>query len=55
MYFSLSKSGDVEYDMRRFSNDEDARNTLEEERNILASEESAFDELFAINTGEDED
>lgn len=55
MYFSLSKSGDVEYDMRRFSNDEDARNTLEEERNILSSEESAFDELFAINMGEDED
>ena len=55
MYFSLSKSGDVEYDLRRFSNDEDARNTLEEERNILASEESAFDELFEINMGEDED
>jgi predicted ATP-dependent serine protease len=55
MYFSLSKSGDVEYDLRRFSNDEDARNTLEEERNILSSEESAFDELFAINMGEDED
>lgn len=46
MYFSLSATGNVEYDLRRFSNDEDARVALAQERSLLESEESAFDELF---------
>ena len=32
MFYSLSASGDVEYDLKRFSNDEDARVALNHER-----------------------
>jgi KaiC/GvpD/RAD55 family RecA-like ATPase len=49
MFYSLSASGDVEYDLKRFSNDEDARSALAHERTLLESEEGAFDALF--NTG----
>jgi hypothetical protein len=49
MFYSLSASGDVEYDLKRFSNDEDARTALAHERTLLESEEGAFDALF--NTG----
>jgi hypothetical protein len=49
MFYSLSASGDVEYDLKRFSNDEDARTALAHERTLLESEEGAFDTLF--NTG----
>jgi hypothetical protein len=46
MYFSLSATGNVEYDLRRFSNDEDARAALAQERTLLESESNAFDQLF---------
>ena len=50
MFYSLSASGDVEYDLKRFSNDEDARVALNHERTLLDHEEGAFDELFQIGT-----
>jgi hypothetical protein len=53
MFYSLSASGDVEYDLKRFSNDEDARTALATERNLLESEADAFDALFNIGTSED--
>jgi KaiC/GvpD/RAD55 family RecA-like ATPase len=46
MYFSLSTTGDVTYDLKRFSNDEDARSALAQERTLLESESSAFDQIF---------
>lgn len=49
MYFSLSTTGDVEYDLRRFSNDEDARSALAQERTLLESESESFDQLFGTN------
>lgn len=48
MYFSLSATGDVQYDLRRYSNDEDARSALAQERSLLESEENAFDAVFQI-------
>lgn len=53
MFYSLSASGDVEYDLKRFSNDEDARTALATERNLLESEADAFDALFNIGKSED--
>jgi hypothetical protein len=52
MFYSLSQTGDVQYDLKRFSNDENARETLAQERTQLDSEDSAFDALFGlINNG----
>jgi KaiC/GvpD/RAD55 family RecA-like ATPase len=55
MFYSLSASGDVEYDLKRFSNDEDARTALATERTLLESEEGAFDTLFSIGTQDEND
>ena len=46
MFYSLSKTGDVEYDMRRFNNDEDAREALSQERALIEEESNAFDKLI---------
>lgn len=48
MYFTLGNDGDVQYDLRRYTNDEDARSALSQERALLESESSAFDELFMV-------
>ena len=48
MFYSLSQTGDVQYDLKRFSNDENARETLAQERTQLDSEDSAFDALFGL-------
>ena len=48
MFYSLSQTGDVHYDLKRFSNDENARETLAQERAQLENEETAFDALFGI-------
>jgi predicted ATP-dependent serine protease len=52
MFYSLSQSGDVQYDLKRFSNDENARETLAQERTQLDSEDSAFDALFGLINNE---
>ncbi len=46
MYFSLKDSGDVQYDDRRFSLDEEAKEFLDGEKKRLEEEDSAFDDLF---------
>ncbi len=48
MFYSLSQTGDVQYDLKRFSNDENARETLAQERTQLESEDTAFDALFGL-------
>ena len=49
MFYNLSKDGDVEYDLRRFNNDEDAREALVQERAILEGEDKSFDDMFGTN------
>jgi len=46
MFYSLSSTGDVQYDQRRFNNDENAREALSNERTLIESEASAFDRLI---------
>ena len=46
MFYSLSETGDVQYDLRRFSNDENAREALSQERSLIESEATAFDKLI---------
>jgi len=48
MFYSLSATGDVQYDLKRFANDENAREVLAHERAQLDSEDSAFDTMFGI-------
>lgn len=48
MFYSLSSTGDVQYDLKRFSNDENAREVLAQERSQIESEDSAFNELFGL-------
>ena len=50
MYFSLKETGDVKYDQKRFSIDEGARETYEQERKQIEEEEDAFDKL--LGTGQ---
>jgi len=53
MYYTLGKSNDVEYDLRRFNNDGDAREALASEKENIANEEDAFDKLvFGENPNE---
>lgn len=49
MFYNLSVDGDVEYDLRRFNNDEDARDALAQERAILDGEDKSFDDMFGTN------
>jgi hypothetical protein len=49
MFYNLSAEGDVEYDLRRFNNDEDARDALVQERAILDGEDKSFDDMFGTN------
>lgn len=46
MFYSLSETGDVRYDDRRFNNDENAREALQTERTLIDSEASVFDRLI---------
>lgn len=46
MYFTLGNTGEVQYDLRRFSNDEDARAALAQERSLIEAEEDGFDQIF---------
>jgi len=50
MYFSLKETEDVKYDQKRFSIDEGARETYEQERKQIEEEEDAFDKL--LGTGQ---
>jgi KaiC/GvpD/RAD55 family RecA-like ATPase len=50
MYFSLKETENVKYDQKRFSIDEGARETYEEERKQIESEDDAFDKL--LGTGQ---
>lgn len=55
MFYSLSATGDVEYDLKRFSNDENAREALSHERTLIESEGNAFDTLFGFAKEEETD
>jgi len=46
MFYSLSETGDVRYDDRRFNNEENAREALQIERTLIESEASVFDRLI---------
>lgn len=46
MYFTLGNDGEIQYDLRRFSNDEDARAALAQERSLIEAEEDGFDQIF---------
>jgi predicted ATP-dependent serine protease len=46
MFYSLSETGDVRYDDRRFNNEENAREALQTERTLIESEASVFDRLI---------
>ena len=48
MFYSLSATGDVEYDENRFSNDGDAREALKNEEMLIESEDGIFDKLFGL-------
>jgi DNA repair protein RadA/Sms len=50
MYFSLKESGDVSYDDRRFSIDEDAREIFEAEKAQIEDDDSTFDRLFGLTS-----
>ena len=52
MFYSLASTGDVEYDVKRFGNDENAREALSIERQIIESEDETFTRLIF---GEDGD
>ena len=49
MFYTLSVEGDVQYDLKRFNNDENAREALATERAILEGEDKSFDVLFGTN------
>jgi hypothetical protein len=55
MFYSLSATGDVEYDLKRFSNDENAREALSHERTLIESEGNAFDTLFGFDKVNEKD
>jgi hypothetical protein len=48
MYFSLKESGDVQYDDRRFSIDEDDREIFEAEKAQIEDDDSTFGRLFGL-------
>ena len=52
MYFSLKETGDVSYDDRRFSIDEDAREIFEAEKAQIEDDDNAFDTLFGLTDKE---
>jgi hypothetical protein len=49
MFYTLSVEGDVQYDLKRFNNDENAREALATERAILEGEDKSFDDMFGTN------
>lgn len=55
MFYSLASTGDVEYDMKRFGNDENAREALNTERQIIESEADTFTRLIFGEEGLQED
>jgi hypothetical protein len=48
MFFDLSASGDVKYDMARYDLDEAARQILESERDEIRKEGYGFDDAFGM-------
>ena len=55
MFFDLSATGDVKYDMARYDLDEAARQVLESEREELRRESSGFDAAFGMAEDKFED
>jgi hypothetical protein len=53
MFYSLSETGDVHYDLKRFNNDENAREALSQERALIEGEGNAFDAMFGFENKED--
>lgn len=51
MFYTLSGTGDVQYDLKRFTNDENARDALNQERTLIESEGDAFDKLIFGDQG----
>jgi len=54
MYFDLSKSGDVSYDAGRWTLEETARKTVNEEKDQILSEASEVEKIFGIGNCETE-
>jgi predicted ATP-dependent serine protease len=48
MFYSLAETGDVKYDIKRFTNDEEAREAMTKERKLLEEESAAFDKTFGF-------
>jgi predicted ATP-dependent serine protease len=50
IFFSLENPNQVEYDEKRLQRDEDIRQRLQKEKDILLSEEEKFNQIFGLNT-----
>jgi predicted ATP-dependent serine protease len=50
IFFSLDNPNQVEYDEKRLQRDEDIRQRLQKEKDILLSEEEKFNQIFGLNT-----
>jgi len=55
MFYDLSVNGDVQYDLKRFQNDENAREALAQEKALLEGESEQFDVLFGTNVDPGDD
>jgi hypothetical protein len=53
IYFSLDKNEYVEYDQKRLDRDEEIKNRLQKEKEILLSEEEKFNLVFGITKREE--
>ena len=55
MFYSLSETGDVSYDLKRFNNDENAREALSQERTLIEGEGDVFDTMFGFSDNDEDD
>lgn len=54
MFYSLAETGDVRYDEKRFNNDEEAREAMTREKELIEKEGRNFDSIF-MGKDSDED
>jgi KaiC/GvpD/RAD55 family RecA-like ATPase len=55
IYFSLDNPLTVEYDERRLQRDEEIRQRLQKEKELLLSEEERFNQIFGLNKTENDE
>jgi hypothetical protein len=48
IYFSLDKQDTVEYDQKRLDRDEEIKQRLEKEKELLLNEEEKFNQIFGL-------